>query len=121
MVEYLEAMRVGGHLKPGDQLFLDNLSSHKTVAVRAKAQDMGISLVFFPPSTAPDLSPCDNFFFSAFKNKFRQLWNDQAVGANKKDVAQQAYNSISANVVRACWRKCGLNFDPEPQVAQQQQ
>jgi len=62
--------------------------------------------VFFPPKAAPDLSPCDNFFFHLFKQKFRKL--DRSTQEKKKEAMMQAYDEVTVANVRACWRKCGL-------------
>ena len=47
--------------RPGDPPVLDNLSSHKTAAVRAAFARCGIAHVYLPPYS-PDLNPIENAF-----------------------------------------------------------
>lgn len=62
MLEYIEEV-LRPHTTPGQVLFMDQLSSHKTQRVKAKLAEIGLKVVYFPPKTAADLSPCDNCFF----------------------------------------------------------
>ena len=48
-------------LKPGDIVVLDNLSSHKSPAVRAAIRAVGARLFFLPPYS-PDLNPIEQVF-----------------------------------------------------------
>jgi transposase len=48
-------------LKPGDVVILDNLSSHKSKAVRAAIRAVGARLLFLPPYS-PDLNPIEQVF-----------------------------------------------------------
>jgi transposase len=45
-------------LRPGDIVVLDNLGSHKGVAVRRAIRDAGAHLLFLPPHS-PDLNPIE--------------------------------------------------------------
>jgi len=45
-------------LTPGDIVIMDNLSSHKSGAVREMIEDAGAELLFLPPYS-PDLNPID--------------------------------------------------------------
>lgn len=56
-------------LKPGDVVVMDNLSSHKRVAVRAAIESAGAELRFLPPYS-PDLNPIEKAF-SKLKAKLR--------------------------------------------------
>jgi transposase len=47
--------------RPGDLVILDNLSSHKTAAVRAAFDRCGIGYQYLPPYS-PDLNPIENAF-----------------------------------------------------------
>ncbi len=49
------------HLRPGDTLIMDNLSVHKTKAVREAIEQTGARLVFLPPYS-PDLNPIEKAF-----------------------------------------------------------
>jgi transposase len=48
-------------LKPGDIVILDNLGSHKGVAVRKAIRAAGAKLLFLPPYS-PDLNPIEQVF-----------------------------------------------------------
>ena len=48
-------------LKPGDIVIMDNLSSHKSTAVRNAIRSVGARLLFLPPSS-PDLNPIEQVF-----------------------------------------------------------
>lgn len=48
-------------LAPGDVVVLDNLGSHKGVAVRRAIRDAGAHLLFLPPYS-PDLNPIELMF-----------------------------------------------------------
>jgi transposase len=48
-------------LKPGDIVVMDNLSSHKSRAIRAALRTVGAKLLFLPPYS-PDLNPIEQVF-----------------------------------------------------------
>ena len=48
-------------LKPGDVVIMDNLSSHKSAAVRKAIRKAGARLFFLPPYS-PDLNPIEQVF-----------------------------------------------------------
>jgi putative transposase len=48
-------------LAPGDVVVMDNLSSHKSVAVRRLLRAAGVHLLFLPPYS-PDLNPIEQVF-----------------------------------------------------------
>jgi transposase len=52
-------------LGPGDIVVMDNLSSHKSNAVREAIESVGAKLAYLPPYS-PDLNPIENAF-SKFK------------------------------------------------------
>jgi transposase len=70
MLNYIDEV-LAPNTVPGQYLLMDQLSSHKTARVRAKLESIGLRVIYFPPKTAPDLSPCDNFCFALFKRAFR--------------------------------------------------
>lgn len=57
-------------LRPGDIVVLDNLSSHKSQAVRRAIRDAGAHLLFLPPYS-PDLNPIE-MIFSKLKTLLRK-------------------------------------------------
>jgi transposase len=48
-------------LRPGDVVVMDNLSSHKSAAVRRAIRSAGAKLIFLPPYS-PDLNPIEQAF-----------------------------------------------------------
>ena len=48
-------------LRPGDIVIMDNLSSHKRVAVKDKIEAVGATLRFLPPYS-PDFNPIEKAF-----------------------------------------------------------
>ena len=57
---YVEQVLVP-ELRPGDIVIMDNLSSHKGLAVRQAIEAAGASLLFLPPYS-PDFNPIENAF-----------------------------------------------------------
>jgi transposase len=57
---YVEQVLVR-ELRPGDTVIMDNLSSHKGVAIRQAIEAAGARLVFLPPYS-PDFNPIENAF-----------------------------------------------------------
>jgi transposase len=89
-------------IRPGDLLIMDNLSAHKTAAVRQALSRSGIKYLYLPPYS-PDFSPIENAF-SKVKRRMRQLaertfsglWS--ALGA----VLQSISASEAENYFTAC-------------------
>lgn len=52
---------LGPKLRPGDVVIMDNLSSHKTVAVRSAVEKTGATIRFLPPYS-PDFNPIEKAF-----------------------------------------------------------
>jgi transposase len=59
------------HLKPGDVVVMDNLSSHKVRRVRKLIEQTGAEARYRPPYS-PDLNPIENVF-SKIKQRLRTL------------------------------------------------
>lgn len=57
-------------LEPGDIVVMDNLSAHKSAAVRAAIEARGAALLLLPPYS-PDFNPIENIYakFKAFLRK----------------------------------------------------
>jgi transposase len=66
---YVEAVLVPT-LQPGDIVILDNLSSHKSKAVRLAIRNAGAHLIFLP-KYSPDLNPIEQVF-AKLKNALRK-------------------------------------------------
>jgi transposase len=75
-------------LTPGDVVVMDNLGSHKSVAVRRAIRAAGARLFFLPPYS-PDLNPIENAF------------------AKLKTLLKKA----AARTVEATWRRIGELLD----------
>jgi transposase len=118
MLQYIEEV-LKPAVQPGDVLFMDRLSSHMTVNVRKKLEELKLTVVFFPAKSAPDLSPCDNVFFHLFKDNFRK--KDRSTPALKKKAAFEAYDGVQEKNVRACFKKCGLLVSAAQEEQMQQE
>ena len=59
-IDYVEQCLVPT-LAPGDVVILDNLSSHKNLAIRRAIRAVGAHLLFLPPYS-PDLNPIEQVF-----------------------------------------------------------
>lgn len=77
---YVEQV-LGPTLKPGDIVIMDNLSAHKSAAVRKAIEAAGAELRFLPPYS-PDLNPIEMAFskLKAFLKKvaartIEDLWD----------------------------------------------
>jgi len=81
---YVEQMLVPC-LRPGDIVIMDNLGSHKAVAIRAAIRKAGARLLFLPPYS-PDLNPIEQVF-SKLKH-FMRLAQERSVEAVSKAIAQ---------------------------------
>jgi transposase len=75
-------------LKEGDIVIMDNLGSHKGLAIRAAIRGVGARLLFLPPYS-PDLNPIEQVF------------------AKLKHLLRKA----AERTVEATWRKIGSLLD----------
>lgn len=75
-------------LKEGDIVIMDNLGSHKGLAIRAAIRSVGARLLFLPPYS-PDLNPIEQVF------------------AKLKHLLRKA----AERTVEATWRKIGSLLD----------
>lgn len=74
--------------RPGDIVVMDNLSSHKSAAVREAIESVGAKLHFLPPYS-PDLNPIE-LAFAKLKGLLR---------------------SLAARTVDSLWSACGQLLD----------
>lgn len=90
-------------LKTGDVVVMDNLSSHKRIAVRERIEAVGAGLRFLPPYS-PDLNPIE-MVFSKIKHLLR------GIGHRTKDALwegmQTVLNQVTATDAANCFRHCG--------------
>jgi transposase len=93
-------------LRPGDLVVLDNLSSHKTPAVRQKVQATGAQLLFLPPYS-PDLNPIELVFA-----KIKQLLRALACRTRETlwGAMQPVLDQVTAADAAHCFRHCGYTL-----------
>jgi transposase len=87
-------------LQPGDIVVLDNLGSHKSVAVRRAIRSAGAHLLFLPPYS-PDLNPIE-MVFAKLKTLLRKA-DERSIAAvwhRIGSLLQQFSPSECANYVR---------------------
>jgi transposase len=91
-------------LRRGDIVLMDNLSCHKTSAVRAAIEGCGARLLFFP-AYSPDFSPIEHAF-SKVKATLRQLRAHTLDGL--LDALSQAIDRISTQDALGYFIACGF-------------
>ena len=82
-------------LKPGDIVIMDNLGSHKAVAVRTAIRSAGARLLFLPPYS-PDLNPIEQVF-SKLKHTLRK-----AMGRSIEAVEEAIANTLPEITKQEC-------------------
>jgi transposase len=101
-------------LRPGQIVFLDNLSAHKDDAVRTLIEGAGCALRFLPPYS-PDLTPIEQAF-SKLKALLRRA------GARTREALEpairEALEAVSAADARAWFARCGYQL-PAPATPEQ--
>jgi len=103
-VAYLEQQLVPT-LRPGDVVVLDNLSSHKRVAVREAIEGAGCRLLYLPPYS-PDLNPIE-WAFSKLKALLRKA--GKRTGAGLWDFLGAALDLFSPAEGRHYFSHCGYD------------
>jgi transposase len=86
-------------LKPGDVVIVDNLGSHKGVAVRTAIKSAGARLPFLPPYS-PDLKPIERVF-SKLKHLLRKA---------KERTAEAMWQRIGSLLVQFETAECSNYF-----------
>lgn len=86
-------------LKAGDIVIMDNLGSHKSLAVRKAIRDAGAKL-FFLPKYSPDLNPIENMF-SKFKHE---------LGKARARTEDAIYNAIDPILQTISAKECQNYF-----------
>ena len=88
-------------LKPGDVVIMDNLGSHKSLAVRHAIEGVGATLLYLPPYS-PDLNPIEQVFAKlkallrkAATRSLEALWH--AVGQLLRRFPAQQCRNFFAN------------------------
>lgn len=90
------------HLKPGDTVVMDNLSSHKSTSVAESIESTGAKILFLPPYS-PDFNPIEKMWAkvkallrAAEARSKRRLIN--AIGKALKAITQQDCSGFFASV-----------------------
>jgi DDE superfamily endonuclease len=103
---------------PGIQpvLLLDNVSCHKTDLVMAKLNELRVEMMLLPTRCTQWVQPLDvgvNGPIKVHYRKFCHKWKMQDVAAGRVPVitrelvarwCNQAFDAISADVIKNCWR-----------------
>ena len=89
-------------INPEDTLIMDNLSVHKTKAVRDTIEEKGVKLLFLPPYS-PDFNPIEKSF-SKLKALLRKA-EKRTINSLKRAV-KKIIDSISADECAAYFRYC---------------
>jgi transposase len=101
-VAYVE-QHLAPSLRPGDVVIMDNLSSHKRVAVRQAIEKAGASLRYLPPYS-PDLNPIENAF-SKIKSRLRAA--AKRTVTELEDYLGELSGSLNAQECRNYFKHCG--------------
>jgi transposase len=101
-VAYVEQQLVPT-LRPGDIVVMDNLSSHKRVAVRQAIEAVGATLRYLPPYS-PDLNPIENVF-GKLKAKLRAA--AKRTIAELQDYLGTFIDLLAPEECGNCFRHCG--------------
>jgi transposase len=93
-------------LHPGDIVVMDNLSSHKTAAVRHQIEAAGARLLYLPPYS-PDLNPIEPAF-----SKIKQLLRSLALRLSDDlwDQMQSVLEAITPSDATNFFRHCGYSL-----------
>jgi transposase len=99
-------------LRPGQVIFLDNLSAHKGGVVQALVEGAGCALRFLP-AYSPDFSPIE-LAFSKLKALLRRA------GARTREALEAAIAEALALLTpadaRAWFARCGYELPPDPSI-----
>lgn len=95
-------------LKPGDTVVMDNLSSHKSVAVSDSIEATGAKLLFLPPYS-PDLNPIEKMW-SKVKACLRA--ESKRTKQTLTTAIGKALKTVTAADCQGFFRSCGINATP---------
>ena len=95
------------HLRPGDVVVLDNLSSHKGATVGQMIRAAGAEVLYLPPYS-PDFNPIE-LAFSKIKQALRSLANRTV--AALWGTMQSVLDRVSVNDAAGFFRHCGYTTE----------
>jgi hypothetical protein len=113
MCSYLHHLRQIPEYADGPLVvILDTYSAHRTAAVKATAEELGIELEFIPPGCTDLLQPLDRRVFGVLKSYGRQQWTKHHVATHggktsrafMADSLVKAWGRISSSVIQSAWR-----------------
>ena len=98
------------HMKRGDILILDRLSSHLNKNIKTMFEEKGVQFLFLPPKAAILLSPLDRGFFGEFTKLYREriLMSPEWKKDVKFQLAVQIHNQIPSDHIKSFFKNCGL-------------
>jgi transposase len=99
----------GNVFNPGDVLVMDNCRTHwgdTETVLRAILGSVGVNLVYLPPYS-PELNPIE-LVFNYFKDYLRRNCPERHTSSRARAAMREAFSSVSAELVRRCYRKCCL-------------
>ena len=85
--------------RPGDIVIMDNLSSHKSPAVRAALARVGATLRFLPPYS-PDLNPIEQVFAklkALLRHAAERTWRRPGGGSGRCSTASALRNAATTS------------------------
>ena len=103
-------------------LFLDGHTTHMTMQLSVKSQELGIILYLLPPYTTHILQPADVCIFKPLKNSFKKIVHDYQrdnLGTNikRKDVGpflEYCLSSLKLETIKKSFKVTGIcPFNPE--------
>jgi transposase len=94
------------HLRPGDMVVMDNLSSHKGARAQQLIESVGARLMFLPPYS-PDLNPIE-MVFAKIKQGLRSL----ACRTREAlwDRIQSVIDTVTPSDAEHCFAHCGYTL-----------
>jgi hypothetical protein len=120
---YLELLR--GYIRDGasgeDRIYLiiDLYKAHMTEAVRQRAHELNIELIFIPPGCTDELQPLDRKVFGPLKAKAKHQYRmGLRLGRErgKRQACQdmlQVWNELGENVIKSAWAHLIPEFQAE--------
>ena len=112
MIEYLKLVHKWMNNEPC-ALIIDRYTSHTTAAVRFKALELQIQLIFIPTSATEKYQPIDRRVFGVMKSMASSSFDDfvfeHNTGFTKSQAADlfvECWKKLSIDIVLKAWRLC---------------
>jgi hypothetical protein len=111
LAEYLQRLRHEQFPEGPIVLILDTYSAHRSAAVKAVAEQLGIELIFIPPGCTDRLQPLDRKVFGVLKSYSRQIWRKRyhlnpGEKVTRPKIAEglvEAWNRITPEISDSAW------------------